>query len=387
MGYGLQRGSPVQLTLGKDNYEALIERHGSWIRWRQGIKCPCAQRDTMQPDPHCPRCAGTGVFFTYQKDVVVTQTVGVNDDSGIIEVQAEYEAAALDVVYDYNGKKYPAEKNGVFISLENPPQKGTYLYVVMIMETTRRLAEAACENAGGGYYRINGLRSRRAGIDGLYQTAPGDILKIGKIVDAAGHEFESGELRADMFTVKIPPVPEGDLPVEIVEPISVQGVEYVPPFLFALLSQNLSDADAEEVVKAKGDAMCTFPYNCDVGDEDVLTVLAGTYTQKEVLGRVDAEYDVIGAYFVMDISSCIGVNREYRKGTDFILAGTNRIKWLCSDAPEHGEAYSITYQVCPTYKVAKAIPQVRTSENQRLPKKAVVKLYSTYGEKRRVNRQ
>jgi hypothetical protein len=387
MGYGLQKGSPVQLTLGKDNYEALIERHGQWIRWRQGVKCPCVQRDTMQPDPQCPRCGGIGVFFTCQKELVVTQTIGVSDDSGIIEVSAEYEAAALDVVYDYNGLKYPAEKKGIFISLEDPPQKGTYLYVVMVMETARRLPEADCENTGGGYYRINGLRSRRAGIDGLYQTAPADILKIGKIVDAAGQEFEAGELRADMFTVKIPPATDGEDTIEIAEPLSVRDVDYMPPFIFALQSQNLSDADAEEVVESKGDALCTFPYNCDVGDEDVLTVLAGTYTQKEVVNRVDGEYDVIGAYFVMDISSCIGVNREYRKGSDFILAGTNRIKWLCADAPEHGEAYSITYQVCPTYKVIKAIPQLRTSENQRLPKKAVVKLYSTYGEKRGVNRQ
>jgi hypothetical protein len=89
----------------------------------------------------------------------------------------------------------------------------------------------------------------------------------------------------------------------------------------------------------------------------------------------------------MDIVSCTGLRREYRKGADYILAGTNRIKWLCGDAPEPGEAYSIAYHICPTYKVVKSIPQVRTSENQRLPKKAVVKLYATHGEKRGVNRQ
>jgi hypothetical protein len=174
---------------------------------------------------------------------------------------------------------------------------------------------------------------------------------------------------------------------EIAEPLTVKNVEYVPPFIFALLSQNLSKADEEAAASVQGDAVLTFPYTCDVGEDDVLTVLAGTYTQKEVVNRVDAEYDVIGAYFVMDIVSCIGVNREYKKGVDYILAGTNRLKWLCEDAPEHGGAYSITYQICPTYIVVKSIPQVRTGENQRLPKKAVVKLYGTYGEMRGVNRQ
>ena len=380
---GLGKDSPVVLNLGKDNYEALIERHGQWVRWRKAVKCPCAQKETMQPDPHCPRCAGTGIFYTHQKELVVTQTVGVHDGSGILEVSEEYETAELDVVYDHDGRKYPAEKNGIYISIENPPQKGTYLYVVMTMETARHISKAGCENAGGGYYRINGLRSRRAGIDGLFQTAPGDIMKIGKIIDAAGNEWEADEMRTDMFTVK--PLKEGP---PIIEPLAVYGVEYIPPFIFALMSQNLKKPDEKELVGANGDAICTFPYNCDVGDSDILTVLAGSYTQKEVINRVKfGGCDVLGAYFVMDVSSCIGKAREYRKGADFILAGTNRIKWLCEDAPAPGEAYSISCQVCPTYRVIKAIPQIRTSENQRLPKKAVVQLYSAYGEKRGVNRQ
>ncbi|MDR1046517.1 MAG: hypothetical protein LBL64_01975 [Treponema sp.] len=317
--------------------------------------------------------------------MIVTQTVGVTDTSGIIEVSEEYEKAVLVEIYDYAGNKYTAEKMGIYIRLYTHAPKGQYLYVVMTLSTLKKLDEAVCENAGGGYYRVQGLRSRRAGIDGLYQTAPGDIEKIGLIVDAAGREYRPKEFRADMFYIE-PLEVDGEIQ-EIAEPLTAQAIEYVPPFIFALLSQNLSKADEREVTAAEGDAVLTFPYNCDIGADDVLTVLAGTYTQKEVVNRVDGADDVIGAYFVMDIVSCIGVNREYQKGKDYILAGTNRLKWLCEDAPEHGEAYSLVYHICPTYKVIKSIPQVRTSESQRLPKKAVVKLYSTHGEKRGINRQ
>jgi hypothetical protein len=317
--------------------------------------------------------------------MIVTQTIGVTDTSGIIEVSQEYEGATLMDIFDYSGKKYAAEKTGVYISLDSPADKGAYLYVVMSMETIKKLDEAECEDAGGGYYRVNGLRFRRAGIDGLYQTAPGDIEKIDVVIDAGGRAYHPKELRADMFYIE--PLKIGDEVQDIAEPLTAKGIEYVPPFVFALLSQNLSEPDATAVVSAEGDAMLTFPYNCDVGEDDVLTVLAGTYTKKEVVPRVEGADDVIGAYFVMDIVSCIGLHREYRKGIDYILAGTNRIKWLCEDAPDPGEAYSITYHICPTYKVVKSIPQVRTSENQRLPKKAVVKLYATHGEKRGVNRQ
>jgi hypothetical protein len=385
---GLGKNSPVVLTLGKDNYESLISRHGQFIRWRTATKCPCPDKESMQPDPRCPRCKGTGIFYSNQKEIVVTGTLAFNDSTGIVELNDEYETATLNIIYDFDGNKYPAEKDGVFVSLDNPVRKGTFLTAVMNMRTLKRVRAAECENIGGGYYRVNGLQSRKAGIDGLYHTAPGDIEKIEKVTDAKGNVWEVDEFRADMFTLKPPPVPEPpDEPVELAEPLTAHGVEYVPPFLFALMSQDLSKADEKMLVEAKGDAVCTFPYNCDIGDEDTLTVLVGTYTQKEVVNRVDFEYDVIGAYFVLDIISCIGIEREYQKGKDFILAGTNRIKWLCADAPAPGEAYSITYQVCPTYKVIKSIPQIRTSENQRLPKKAIVQLMPQYGEKKGVNRQ
>lgn len=41
MGVGLGKNSAVVLSLGKENYEALIERHGQWIRWRVATKCSC----------------------------------------------------------------------------------------------------------------------------------------------------------------------------------------------------------------------------------------------------------------------------------------------------------------------------------------------------------
>jgi len=389
MGYGLGKRTPVVLSFGKANYEALIDRHGQFIRWRIAVKCPCTNKHTRQPEPSCPRCGGLGYKYSYQPQITVTEEVMVSDDSGIIEVSEEFTDAVLDAVYDFHGREYPAEKYGQFITLSECPVKGTYLTAVMNQSTAKILKEAACENAGGGYFRVGGLRFRKEGIEGIHYTAPADIERIEEITDAAGLEYEAKELRADLFRIlpKIETVNDVEQEIPITEPVTARGVEYVPPFVFALLSQNLSKEDSEILVECKGDAILTFPYNCDVSDGDILTALSGTLTQKEVVLRTDETNDTIGAYFVTKIVSCIGREREYEEGVDFILAGTNYLRWLCQDAPERGDSYSLTYRLCPTYKVVKGIPQIRSSENQRLPRKAVVQYFGTYGEQRRANQQ
>jgi hypothetical protein len=181
----------------------------------------------------------------------------VSDDSPILDVSEEYADSALVMVYDFHGRKYPARKYGQYIHLDGAdrPAKGTFLTAVMEQDTAKTVKAAECENAGGGYYQVLGLRSRRSGIDGVYHTAPADIIEIGKIIDAAGNEYEAKELRTDLFRIEpLMPETEGEggenpEPVDIAEPLRVEEVKYVPPFLFALSSQNLSKEDAEILIE------------------------------------------------------------------------------------------------------------------------------------------
>jgi hypothetical protein len=302
------------------------------------------------------------------------------DPSGIVEVAEEYADCALDFAYDFNGISFKnAVKAGKYILLnpEIPIIKGTYISAVMIQDTVKKIKEAPCEKIGAGYYRVGGLRSRRAGVDGLYHSAPGDIVKIGKIIDAAGEEHNAKEFRTDLFLLDEEPESE----------ITAHDIEYIPPFVFALLNQELSKADTTVMMEKQGDAVLTFPYACDVAEGDVLTVLSGTITQKEVSKRIEGADDTIGAFFVQEVVSCIGKDRDYIQGIDFILTGTNRIRWISEDSPEPGDIYSIIYKENPTYVVVKSIPQLRTSENQRMPRKAIVKLNASYSDKKMVNVQ
>lgn len=396
MGQGLGRNSPVQLTLGKDNYCALIERHGQWIRWRTAAKCSCVKMPSMQPDIHCPICGGEGVIYSFQKDQIVFESVLQMNDSGILEVGEDKRDCELVRVYDFDGNTYEnAEKLGnyIYLNAEKIKNKGTYFTSVMKKKTVQSIEKAVCTKGDDGFYKVSGLKSGKPNIDGVYYMASGDIISIGKITDSDGNEYKAEEFRLDTFLAKRMEETE-ESESELPETLTAENVEYVPPFIFALLNQNLSKADMQAMVDVQGDAVVTYPYECDVANDDVLTVLAGTYTNKEVNARTAFETDTLGVYFVYDIVSCTGIVNgevfEYKQGRDFILVGTNKIKWLEEAAiayPEVGEGYSITYHVLPTYKVVKQIPQIRTSENQRFPKKAVVKLFTTYSENTGVNRQ
>lgn len=385
MGQGLGKNSSVVLSLGKENYEALISRHGQWMRWRVARRCHCVKCEGGQPDIHCRLCGGLGIVYTAQKELVISQTVLVKDTTGIIEIGSSYEGCVLQQVYDNSGAIYDdVEKAGSFLIFQGrKAAKGAYITAIMKENVVKKMREARCVYQGGHFWRAEGLTVSKPSIEGLYYTAPSDIQHIGYIRDDDGKEYKASEFREDMFYIDWDDA--GDIKASDAHLIACD-IEYIEPFLFVLLSQNLQRSDERALEQAGGDAVLTFPYSCDVSQDDVITVLSGTYTKKSVMVRKNAIYDVIGSYFVSSIEYCAGI-REYKAGFDFMLSGTNYIKWVCDDAPRAGDTYSITYHVLPTYKVVQSIPQIRTSENQRMPKKCVVKLYDTYGDVRGVNRQ
>lgn len=398
MGQGLGKNSPVLLTLGKDNYEALIDRHGQFVRWRVAEKCSCVKPITMQPDIHCKICGGRGYNYTFQKTMVTYQTVMLNDEEGFLKISdAECDGRQLLEVYDMNGNKYlSAEKLGSFIYLnvEKVPQKGTYFTVVTRESLINHLDSAVAEkNNQSTYYTVPGLENSKSNIDGVYYSVPSDIISIGKIIDGAGIEYVAKEFRLNKFLIEPTKNEETQEEIPITEPITVENVEYLKPFTFVVLSQNFSKTDAKAVEEVNGDAICSFPYGCDVANDDILTVLTGTYTNKEVISRTKIDTDTLGVYFVYDVVSCKGIvdgeEIEYIEGKDFVLVDTNKIKWLATseNAPMFGESYSITYHVLPTYRATKQIPQLRTSEDQRFPKKVVLKLFNAYAEKTNINVQ
>ncbi|MGP1414498.1 MAG: hypothetical protein ACTTJ6_01005 [Treponema sp.] len=122
----------------------------------------------------------------------------------------------------------------------------------------------------------------------------------------------------------------------------------------------------------------------DVSENDIITVLTGHTTNKIVMKKVLGD-DVIPEYFVENIVSLETKDKSYNEGKDFIIVGTNKIHWIVDEKPKQQENMSITFRYNPTYRVSQSIANLRTSENQRLPKKVILKQLSTFQESRGVS--
>jgi hypothetical protein len=377
MAAGLGKNSPVVLSLSRGNYESLLDRHGQNVRWRVSKKCTCVT-GANQPDPRCKKCGGSGEIYDYQK--YFTDTIRVRCGRGIAELPQENKNCEVLKVYDARGIEYEPCQMGQYLKPFNPLHEllnGEVVEMVYRQPMEEFIEVVELEYIGNGYYRVPGVLSDMSNLEGVDYRAPGDIVDMESVFDSNANEVDILEYRLDTVRLK----DEGTQ-----RPITALGVKYIKPFNFFVLSQNLDEEDDKLLALHKGDAISTFPYRFDVSEGDIITVLSGANTKKVVLKHKGIKTDdTLMDFFIHKVVYLATDNREYKEGTDFVIVGLNKIHWVCEDSPEPDTNMSITYQYLPTYKVHKFIPMLRTSEDQRIPKKVVLRLFSGFNESRRVN--
>ncbi|GHV80178.1 hypothetical protein AGMMS49944_19690 [Spirochaetia bacterium] len=378
MGVGLGKNSPVVLSQNRVNFEALIDRHGQWLRWRTTRKCTCVTTEN-EPNVHCEKCNGSGDIYDYQKFYTDTLQLKVRDN--VLDLPVANAECEVIQIYDTYGNDYPFVKCGGFVEITGGPRKlsKNEIVGVLIRDTTvKHLDSVELERVGGGYYRVPGIETTPSKIDGVYYKSAGDVIAVERLETTEHEAVEIAGYRQNLIQVD-PGFPES-------ETLTAYGVDYIMPFKFILLSQNLNKEDSQLVSAHNGDAVCTYPYMFNVSENDVLTVLSGNMPGKVVLNHIsDESDDIIPEFFVAEVDNLETQEEKYQEGIDFILAGTNRIHWLGENKPAAGAVMSINYQYRPTYRVAKNIPMLRTSEDQHIPRKVVLKLFAAFAEGRRLN--
>ena len=344
MGYGLGKGSPVVLSQSKANFEALIDRHGQYVRWRTAEKCTCVREDTNQPDVHCEKCAGSGDIYDYQKFHNETLRLSVRDN--ILELPTENAACEVLKVYDAYGNEFQAVKTGQFVEITSGPRplnKNEIVELLIRDTVVKHLESAVLDRIGGGYYRVSGVETPPSKLEGVYYRAEGDVIAAERVENSAGETMEISGFRLNMIQLD-PAIPQE-------ERLTAYGIDFILPFKFVVLSQNLNKDDLLQLQITKGEAVCTYPYMFNVGYGDVITILSGAIPGKILLPHTSDETDdVIFEYFVAKIDKLETWAGEYREGVDFILAGTNRIHWIGENRPETSAFMSISYQYRPTYR-------------------------------------
>jgi hypothetical protein len=254
---------------------------------------------------------------------------------------------------------------------------GEVVEIVYRQQTEEAIEQIELEYIGNGYYRVPGVLSNMSKLEGVDYRPPGDIVDMEAVFDSHGKEVDIIEFRMDTVRLK-------DESAQC--PITAFGVKYIKPFKFFVLSQNFDEEDEKLLAIHQGDAITTFPYRYDVSEGDIITVLSGTNTRKVVLPHKGIRADdTLMDFFVQKVVYLATDRREYFEGKDFIIIGANKINWICDDLPEDEANMSITYQYLPTYRVFRNVPMLRTSEDQRIPKKAVLKLFSAFSESQGVN--
>jgi hypothetical protein len=373
MGYGLGKNTPIVLSLGKSNFEALIERHGQWLRWRIAKKCPCVTANN-RADIHCPKCGGAGDIYDYQREYDDVFRAAVRDN--IISVPEGFTDAAILEVYNAYGRQYQFCRCGDFIQITGTAvPDNQFVYVRARVPIVKRLETVVMEKVGGGYYRVPGILTPPSKLEGVFYQAAGNVVAAADVKDTDDNPVDVLGFRRDMI-----------LADSTAETITAAFVDYIMPVKFIVLSQNLSKEDQALVNAHNGDAVCTYPYMYNLSENDVLTVLSGSMTHKIVVQKKgNGLDDVIPEFFVARVDGVETKTATFTEGADFVLTGTNRLHWI-GVQPETGEMMSITYRYQPTYRVSKSIPMLRTSEDQRIPRKVILKLYAAFGETKGVNR-
>jgi hypothetical protein len=376
--FGLGKNSPIILSQSRSNFEAMITRHGQYVRWRIAKKCTCIT-PANEPDIHCEKCGGSGEIYDYQKFYNDTLRLSVRDN--ILELPAENAACEVLKIYDAYGNEFQSVKLGGFAEITGGPRQLNQNEIVelLIRDTVvKHLESAVLERVGSGYYRVPGVETPPSKLEGVYYRAEGDVIAAERVENSAGEAVEIIGYRQNLIQVD-PAIPQE-------ETLTAYGIGYILPFKFVVLSQNLNNDDLLQLQLTKGEAVCTYPYMFNVSFGDVITILSGTMPGKILLSHIsDDTDDVIPEFFIAKVDSLETQDAEYREGADFIIAGTNRLHWMGENKPEAGAFMSINYQYRPTYRVAKNIPQLRTSEDQRLPRKVILQSFAAFQESRGVN--
>lgn len=352
MAQGLGENTPIILQLSRENFNALISRHGQYVRWLSSQKCSCVKKN-RHVNAACSICHGSGYIYGRETDseniieskVAIDGVVSIPDNAGIIWVRDASGNELTVVEYCGNYASVPGTVKGqtVFVN-----------YIESLLKT----GTGTAVYIGNKTFRVDLPIKTKTGV------VQGDLnsvsIETGTVDDIFRNTFTIEE---DAITT--------DLPV---------SYSYIEPNLFAILSQTQNRMERQWLVDMGGDASMTFPQRWKVSEGDIIIALNSTSIKKDVIVASGSETDRLLDLYISSVSKCTTIRsdelHEFVYGTDFVLFKDNLIKWISLNRPIEGEYLSMVYEFNVSYKVNSENPSPRTSENNVFARKVALKAYT-----------
>ena len=348
MGYGLGEQTPIKINLSRENFNAFIGRHSQPVRWLVSEKCPCIGNN-QKVDENCSLCNGKGVIYSSQLtssrvETFVAPIDGVIEQDNIIWVR------------DFEGNEYTITSEDCVTYVTGVLRGRSY--VVKYTEEITLSGAATAEYVSDKLYKID-LPTQVA-----FGSVQGDLLTVTSTGLTVTNLFRN------FFEISDTIAP-GDIEVEYT---------YIDPFNFALINNNFTKSDQKYLMEVNGTGLMVFPQRWSVYENDVIVALNSTQSKKIII-RSTGVIDTLPSFYLYEMVSAYSIRSnikyEFMPGTDFIIYKGNQIKWI-NNPPTEGEQVSFTYLYNTVYKVLSDVPDPRTSENNRFPRKVALRIYTDY---------
>lgn len=349
------------------NYDDALGRHGQWVRWMKGTKCPCISGTYKQPNPRCTKCYGKGFLYRNPDEFIVLQEIVKYAGGGMYVPKNTPVTSVVTIKHGADSLTLSSSQpaDGSYIATDAPylkPSnrvKADYKYSPVVTVT-----DEDSEVAGTNFLRTTGTQFTTYG-----KEFEGSIDSVTKVYNATKDEnyTVSSFSKEYIYLASMGTWESGDV-LEV-------SYTYVKPFYFVIHSVSPRMRYERPYVMESADAVLLAPSWYKLSAEDMFTALAQEDVGRVVINpQARTGNDIINNVFDLSrVPYMVDVNGvEYVEGTNFVITNRNEIKWLTTKPAVN---YTVEYLYHPAYVGIGNMSTVRNAENKIFANRINLKLW------------
>lgn len=340
-------------------YEDALARHGQWMRWTQGITCPCIKATTMNADPECPLCNGRGRFYTEPDSFSILDEIVKHDALGRMWPSHTPVVAGSPVAYR-NGVQLSLDgtqpSDGSYVQLEAPFPRA-YEVIVLNYDFTPDI-EVTDEDST--VYGTTTLKTVATSFETRGKSFEGSVKSVSRVYNSTKAETYTvvDAVKEYIYLVDMGTWESGDV-------LEVDYI-YVEPFNFLIVGTTPRIRYEQPYVLDEADSVLITPYWAKVAPNDLLTALASEQIGQVIVNpNVNAGNDQITAFYdlsiLMRVLDTTGTFYTVGPGKNVEIYGRNELKWNITKPTVN---YSVQFTYHPTYGALRNLHTLRNAENK-----------------------